>query len=261
MKKNTLNYADVSVIIPYFNSENTIKRCLDSVINQSLPVREVIIVDDGSTNKLWLPDFLKKYNCNRIKLIQQENKGAASARNLAISYSTSKYIAFLDSDDTWHKEKIKIQYEYMQKNDIFLSAHGYLSNSQNYDSHFNKPKTKKIKKILFIKGSLFNTPTVMVKAKYFLPFDTRLQCSEDYKCWIENYSNGTYAYICTNLANGFKTPIGESGLSGNIPKMHKEYKKALKLLLKEKSISVIYYLTAIFIEKIKYPIRYLIFSK
>lgn len=260
--KKAPKFADVSVIIPYFNSEKTIKRCLDSVINQSLPVNEIIIVDDGSENKYWLPNFLSKYNDSRIKLFQQKNSGAAAARNLAVNHAKSKYIAFLDSDDIWHEEKIKIQYSYMEKNNIFLSAHGYLPKPQeNHVNLFNTPNTKEIKKLFFIKGSLFSTPTVMVQKKNFLLFDTRLQCSEDYKCWINNYSNGAYIYIDLYLANGFKNPVGESGLSGDISNMHSEYKKALELLLKEKNISLAYYYLAKFIEEIKYPIRFFIVKK
>ena len=89
--------ARVSVIIPVFNVEKYIKECIDSVINQTLTDIEIICVDDGSTDNSL--NLLKQYSDTRIKIISQENKGLAAARNEGVKHATGEYIAFLDSDD------------------------------------------------------------------------------------------------------------------------------------------------------------------
>lgn len=100
----------VSVIVPAFNAHKTIKESIDSVLSQSHTNFELLIADDGSTDST--ADIVKSYSDNRIIYLYQKqigNTGAGSARNLAISFSNGDYIAFLDSDDLWHPDKLRIQ--------------------------------------------------------------------------------------------------------------------------------------------------------
>ena len=89
----------ISIIIPVYNAEKYLRKCLDSVINQTLKEIEIICINDGSTD-LSL-SILKKYaTCdNRIKIINQENQGVAIARNNGLKYATGEYIGYVDSDD------------------------------------------------------------------------------------------------------------------------------------------------------------------
>ena len=89
----------LSIIIPAYNTEKYIKQCIDSVINIWNIENEIIVVNDGSTDRT--KDILKEYteNNDRIKVITQENQGASAARNTGIKASTGDYIYFLDSDD------------------------------------------------------------------------------------------------------------------------------------------------------------------
>lgn len=99
IKKN-LSIPKVSIIIPIYNVESYLRRCLDSVINQTLGNIEIICVNDCSTDNSWgiLQEYAK--NDNRIRLINfAENKGAAAARNAGIEEATGEYIGFVDSDD------------------------------------------------------------------------------------------------------------------------------------------------------------------
>ena len=91
--------AKVSVIVPIYNSEKYLKRCLDSLINQTLEDLEIILVNDGSTD--GSRDIILKYMSSdkRIKLIDKANGGQASARNLGLSQAIGEYIVFIDSDD------------------------------------------------------------------------------------------------------------------------------------------------------------------
>lgn len=97
----------VSIIIPVYNSEKYIKECICSVLHQSYKNLEIIIINDGSTDKSF--EIAQSFQDNRIKLLSQENKGAASARNLGLHYASGELIQFLDSDDILDKDKIKEQ--------------------------------------------------------------------------------------------------------------------------------------------------------
>ena len=89
----------VSVIVPVYNVENYLRRCLDSIVCQTYKNLEIILIDDGSTDKSGkiCDEYAKKDK--RIKVIHKENEGVAIARNDGISKTTGKYIAFIDSDD------------------------------------------------------------------------------------------------------------------------------------------------------------------
>lgn len=88
-----------SIIIPVYNSEKYIERCVNSIINQGYPDIEIILVDDGSTDKsgVLVDTFAKKYEF--VKVVHKENGGVSSARNLGLTISTGDYILFMDNDD------------------------------------------------------------------------------------------------------------------------------------------------------------------
>lgn len=97
----------ISVIIPTYNRANLIKRSAESVLNQTYKNLELIIVDDGSTDNT--KEVIDSLNDNRIVYIKQENQGACAARNKGIDAAKGKYIAFHDSDDAWHLDKLEKQ--------------------------------------------------------------------------------------------------------------------------------------------------------
>ncbi|MDM5272778.1 glycosyltransferase family A protein, partial [Sulfurovum sp. zt1-1] len=88
-----------SVVIPLYNKEQYIAKTLESVLLQTFQEYEIIVVDDGSTDKSTFE--VKRYNDNRIRLIQQENAGVSAARNRGIEEANYDLIAFLDADDEW----------------------------------------------------------------------------------------------------------------------------------------------------------------
>lgn len=102
----------VSIIVPVYNVENYIEKCLDSLLNQTLDDIEIIVVNDGSTDKSKekILIYLEKYP-NKIKYLEKKNGGLSSARNFGIPKATGKYIAFLDSDDYVEKDMYKTMYE------------------------------------------------------------------------------------------------------------------------------------------------------
>lgn len=102
----------ISVIIPTYNRAHCIKDAIDSVLNQNFKDYELIVVDDGSTD--GTENIIKEYG-SCLRLIKQQNGGVSTARNTGIRAARGDWIAFLDSDDIWERDKLKIQFEDVKK--------------------------------------------------------------------------------------------------------------------------------------------------
>ena len=93
-----------SVIIPLYNKEKYIENTIKSVLNQSFDDFEIIIVDDGSTDKSY--QIASSFKNEKIKLLKQKNQGVSVARNFGVAHAASKYIALLDADDIWYENHL-----------------------------------------------------------------------------------------------------------------------------------------------------------
>ena len=131
----------VSIIMPTYNSSQFICKAIDSVLAQSYADWELIIVDDCSTDNTY--QILKDYSerDNRIIISQTEhNMGAAGARNKALSISSGRYIAFLDSDDLWFNNKLEKQIKFMDENNYAFTCTAYNKiDEQDNDLNFIVP--------------------------------------------------------------------------------------------------------------------------
>lgn len=126
MEQKTNKDITISIITPSYNSAQYIAETIDSVLNQSYENWEMIIIDDVSTD--ISPQIVRDYSAKdpRIKLVQSDvNQGPAISRNIGIKVAEGRYIAFLDSDDTWNKDKLQLQYEILKDTDIALSYCSY----------------------------------------------------------------------------------------------------------------------------------------
>lgn len=101
----------ISVIVPTFNRAHTLRRCLDSVLNQTYPPTEIIVVDDGSTDNT--EELLKDYE-GKIIVHKIENSGVSAARNYAIERCSGDWVALLDSDDEWLLNRLQEQVDYLK---------------------------------------------------------------------------------------------------------------------------------------------------
>lgn len=105
---------EVSVIIPVCDAARTIERALDSVFAQTFTNFEIIVVDDGSSDRTV--ELVSQFNDDRLRLIcHSQNRGAAAARNAGIEAAKGRWIAFLDADDAWFPEKLALQVELLER--------------------------------------------------------------------------------------------------------------------------------------------------
>lgn len=163
----------ISVIIPVYNVEKYLRKCLDSVIGQTLEDIEIICVNDGSTD--GSPDILKEYEekDSRIKIINKQNGGLSSARNEGLKLANSEYVGFVDSDDWIEPETYEVAYKIMKEFDVDMVNWGanIISEYDNYNSQIviNAKKYHEIKITGLYDWSyeLFSKSTVTVWNKLF----------------------------------------------------------------------------------------------
>ena len=118
----------VSIIVPVYNVERFIEETMDSVLSQTYPDWELLLVEDGSTDRTVekIERYLEKRNESRIRLIRQpENGGAAKARNRGLREAAGRYIAYLDADDLWAPEKLEHELAFMKSRQAVFAFTGY----------------------------------------------------------------------------------------------------------------------------------------
>ena len=129
----------ISIIIPIYNNEEFIPRCLDSVINQTYKQIEIVIINDGSTDEsLNIINKYKKID-TRIKVIDKKNEGVSVARNIGIDNSTGEYITFVDADDWLELDAIeKLYKEINEKKVDIVRGNYYINNSISDNTNVSK---------------------------------------------------------------------------------------------------------------------------
>ena len=177
---------DISVVIPTYNRYEFLKRALISVYAQTYKPKEVIVVDDGSTDNTL---HIKK-DFPKIIYIYQENNGVSSARNRGIKTSTCSYITFLDSDDEWLEDKLALHVEYHKLNPNILMT--YTDETWIRDGFKVKipKKFKKLSKDIFKENLEYCNiaPSSVCLHVELLDdvglFDEALEVCEDYDLWL-----------------------------------------------------------------------------
>ena len=189
----------VSVVIPTYNRVAYLGRAINSVLKQSYPVNEIIVIDNGSTDQTL--SFIKK-NFTRIRVITEKKRGVSFARNLGIKNCKYNWIAFLDSDDEWITDKIEKQivflkksnfeYQFIHTNEIWIK-NGILKNQK--------------KKHLKRGGHIFedcldickiSPSSVLIKKELFDRyglFDNKFKVCEDYELWLRITSKIKIGYL------------------------------------------------------------------
>ncbi|MHC9533103.1 glycosyltransferase family 2 protein [Dellaglioa sp. L3N] len=176
----------ISIVMPVHNAATTLEESINSVLSQSYKNFELIIIDDFSSDTSL--DILEEILSidSRINLIKnKKNIGVAESRNIGVSNSSGKYIAFLDADDKWNKDKLKRQLVFMVKNKSQFSFMNYeLINSKGFiiGERFGKDKHIDFKKM--IRGNQVGLLTVMIESQVIKKYSMPHIGHEDYATWI-----------------------------------------------------------------------------
>lgn len=222
----------VSIIVPVYNVEKYLERCIDSLVNQTLKDIEIILVDDGSTDSSGriCDEYAKKDK--RIKVIHKENGGVSSARNKGIEKSKGKYIMFCDSDDWIEHNMLEILYDNIEKKktdiifsgfygDLYIDNNLYKSVSEGISFDINSNIVGFNKLFIYI----FNTSRTALQspwAKLFkteiikknnILFKTNMICYEDFEFNLRylTYCN-SFTYL-KDIMYHYVNNYGESSLS------------------------------------------------
>lgn len=232
---------EVSVVIPVYNNKGVLK-AISSVLDQEdYSSYEIIVVDDGSKDDTYevLISYVKRENKEEIiKVIKQQNQGPAAARNNGIKSARGKYIAFLDSDDSWYKDKLKEQMDLLKKDkDLKLVSSTFNNNKFNNLKEFH---------ILNLRMMLFRnyiyTSTVVVEKKALEEsglFNQKQKYSEDYDLWLRlvgKYKCGVVNKSLVQYGEG-RISFG-TGLSSKLWLMEKGELANYRRLYLEKSIGL-----------------------
>lgn len=174
----------VSIIIPAFNSNDTINEAVSSVLNQTYENTEIIIIDDCGEQRSI--DVLEEGILNRIKLIRHDsNLGAASARNTGLREANGRFIAFLDADDMWYTEKLARQIDFMQINNIAISHTLYseMAGDRITKNSFS-PSVLKYRDLL--RANYIGCLTVVVDRELVGSFEfPNMRRRQDYALWLK----------------------------------------------------------------------------
>ncbi|NIE67000.1 glycosyltransferase [Burkholderia sp. Ax-1719] len=224
--------ASVSVIIPCFNCSSTIERALESLAHQRLRPKEVILVDDCSTDDT--PEQLKKlagcYEAGWVRVIELErNSGPGRARNIGWENASQPYIAFLDSDDAWDLEKLEIQYGWMIRHPhVAITGHPVAQIDEAAGvvarvlPKVDEPKPTSRWRVLF--SNRFTPSSIVMRSDCVARFDESKRHAEDYFMLLEVFlvDEGIGYLFSTPLSYVFKAQFGaETGLSAQLWKIQK----------------------------------------
>ncbi|EKI0736902.1 glycosyltransferase family 2 protein [Vibrio parahaemolyticus] len=214
----------VSIIMPSFNAEGTIREAILSVLNQSYSDFELIICDDCSTDTTV--KVINEFNDHRVKvLLNDKNNGAAFSRNRALSVAKGQYLAFLDSDDTWSKNKLKVQVNHMRSTGCLLTYGAYNVIDQNGTVVGGFTPREKLNFKQLCRTCEIGCLTVMINRAVLNGNSFRFPSSpkEDYAAWVSLIKNSNLEFLkYPGVLCNYR--IGSQSLSSNkFSEIEKQY--------------------------------------
>lgn len=209
--------------MPTFNRLQQLPHAIDSVLQQTRPVDELVVVDDGSTDGTfeWLSERSAQTSHLRIVTLQQKNAGPAVARNAGAKLASGELIAFLDDDDTWHPDKMQRQLAVLQENpEICL-----LGCAADTLKLSGESRLLVVGEWGLLVRNWFLTPGVLVRRDVLMAcggFPEDMRHCEDYALWLKIASRYKCAFLNEALVScGHGKPsFGHSGLSADLKALH-----------------------------------------
>lgn len=215
---NISNKKMLTVIIPCYNSEDTIKETIESVEKQTSDSFKILIIDDGSTDNG--KEIVNKLNLKykNIDYVYKENGGVSSARNLGIKLADTDYVSFLDSDDLYHRDFVKSMLENITKDDAdvsFCSYYMYYPNKMRMARSSFKDRNIALE---YIKGNNSTHTSCFVLSRDFLinnkiEFDETISWGEDVYFFLKCLTISGRASIVKDYLTYYRIPQGNNNLS------------------------------------------------
>lgn len=224
----------VSVIIPTWNREKTIKKAVLSALNQKLPPFEILVCDDGSTDNTY--EIIKSIKDKKVKWIPGRHSGLpAVVRNRGIKESRGAWLAFLDSDDWWEKDKLEKQLNLVNKMQIkAVCTNAYVVNPHNDKKKKLYFSNKEVKDVIgfneLLKTNFIICSSMLVEKQLVLdcggfPEEPALKAIEDYALWLRISTKTNIAYSDKPLVNYF------DNLANSIRKVWNDARMQKKIVL------------------------------
>lgn len=187
----------ISIIMPAYNCERYIEDAIRSVLEQKYQNWELIVIDDGSVDETKRIVERLSIHDQRIRFyINEKNLGVSKTRNRGISIASGDWIAFLDSDDIWDKNKLEKQMLYAKKMsaDFLFTGSAYINEKgEYYQGTFNVPEKVDYRKLRT--QNVISCSSVLVKKKYFENIKMENdKIHEDYAVWLRILKTGVIAY-------------------------------------------------------------------
>ena len=236
---------DVSVVVPCYRAAGTVGETIDSVFAQTERPLELVAVDDASPDNTVQILEARQLACGAdwLKIVRlPENRGVASARNAGWAAARGGFVAFVDSDETWHPRKVEIQHGFMRRHpEIAISAHGTVRSERgaapspvpDHPAVHYPPAWH----LLF--KNLFGVRTVMLRKDLPYRFLEGRRHMEDHLLWMTMALRGErIALLDAPLASIHKAPYGASGLSAELWRMERGDLDNYRLLHREGLISL-----------------------
>ncbi|KIO51301.1 glycosyltransferase family 2 protein [Flavobacterium hibernum] len=181
-----------SVIIPLYNKENFIENTIQSVLNQTFEDFEIIVINDGSTDKS--EEKLLQFKDSRIRYYSKNNEGVSITRNLGITLANANFVAFLDADDYWHPDFLKVMFDYCTrfiKAKVFTTAIEVETSQKTFLAQYSINKTFDFEFVNYFKASkkesVILTSATIFNKKVFDKvgvFDPNIKSGQDTDLWI-----------------------------------------------------------------------------
>lgn len=185
----------ISIVIPVYNAEKYISYTIESVIKQSYSNWELILVNDCSPDNSV--EVIKKYLSKKVRLINMPvNSGVSKARNEGVKNAKGSYIAFLDADDMWARDKLEKQIEVVKKNNnvgiVYTGSKFVDENNNEFDYILNVPTRINYKELL--KQNVISCSSVLIKKEFILKYKFQNDnMHEDYAVWLQLLRDGVAA--------------------------------------------------------------------
>jgi len=177
----------ISIIIPYFQKRDFIKKTIKSVLSQTYKNYEVILVYDDVNKKdlTFIYDIFKKIKKKKI-IINKKNIGVGKSRNKGIKYAKGSYIAFLDADDIWKKNKLSYQIDIFEKKNVDLVYSEYSTIDELDNVLLKKKISAQINYSKLLKSCEIGLSTVLIKSKILKKNNfPNLNTQEDFALWLK----------------------------------------------------------------------------